>query len=80
MENIFIGDSLTAAGRNLENPFKSVNLAGNGYVIWQITSQLNKTSAYKAENLFILAGTNDVVSSKAFNPAQFEADYTQLLE
>ena len=80
VENIFIGDSLTAAGRNWGTPFKSVNLAGNGYVTWQITSQLNKTSAYKAENLFILAGTNDVVSSRAFNPAQFEADYTQLLE
>ena len=80
VDNIFIGDSITAAGRNWGAPFNSINLAGNGYTVWQITSQVNKTPSYKAENLFILAGTNDVVSGRAFTAAQFEADYTQLLE
>ena len=80
VDNIFIGDSITAAGRNWGSPFTTINLAANGYTVWQVNLQLNRTKDYKATNLFILAGTNDVIGLREFNLDQFEEDYTQLLD
>lgn len=88
LEYIFIGDSITAGGRNWanwigESPLKVKNLAGNGYTTKQIISQATQAIPYKSKYLFVLAGTNDVFSMKdstaKFTIEDFRRDYTKLI-
>jgi lysophospholipase L1-like esterase len=76
----YIGDSITAGGRNWGAPLRTINLAGDGYTVWQIANQLRKVQNYSPERLFILAGTNDIIGDRLFNLKQFELDYTGLLD
>jgi len=62
---VFIGDSITAGGRNwgwrLEgNPLISQNFGGNGYTSSQIIYQAKKAVKLKPGHIFVLAGTNDI--------------------
>lgn len=84
---VFIGDSITAGGRNWGSlidkaPYRTINLAGNGYTTRQILYQVNKASNYNPKYLFVLAGTNDVFALKdsVYNIEQFKKDYKNLVE
>jgi lysophospholipase L1-like esterase len=62
---VFAGDSLMAnrqwgwalAG----NPLAAVNLAKSGATINQVAAQVSTASAYRADFLVVLAGTNDIL-------------------
>lgn len=67
IEYAFVGDSITAGGRNwglrLEsNPFSAKNFAGDGYTVHQISNQVSKALEYEPKWIFIMAGTNDILS------------------
>ena len=79
-QSAYVGDSITAGGRNWGTPLGAINLAGNGYTVWQIEGQLGKAEEYSPKRLFILAGTNDVLGRRPFNPKEFEKDYARLLD
>jgi lysophospholipase L1-like esterase len=84
LEGVFCGDSNMAAGRSwsmrMQNhPFNSINLAGSGYTVSQVSGQVDAARKYHPEYIVILAGTNDILSGE-FNSNSFENDYSQLLE
>ena len=61
---VFCGDSLIAGGHHWGPKLglgylTTRNLAGNGYTIKQITSQVRKAAVYKPDYIFVAAGTND---------------------
>lgn len=67
LEYIFVGDSITKGGDNwgfklVRNPFISKNLAENNYTTNQIVSLVNQALKYSPNYVFIMAGTNDVIS------------------
>ena len=67
LKYVFVGDSITAGGRNWgwrlwDNPLAARNMAGNGYTVWQIEGQVRDAIAkYHPKVIFILAGTNDLL-------------------
>jgi lysophospholipase L1-like esterase len=80
---VFVGDSLTAGthwGWALaRNPLSAANLAEGGTSISQISLQMGKAGNYRAEYLFVLAGTNDIVIHDRTVP-QIAADFEFLLQ
>ena len=80
ISDAYIGDSITAGGRNWGVPFDAINLGGDGYTTWQIEGQIGKTKKYDPDNVFILAGTNDILGRREFDLEQFERDYASLLD
>jgi hypothetical protein len=76
----YVGDSITAGGRNWGAPLGAINLAGDGYTVWQIEDQLAKAEKYSPKRLFILAGTNDILGRRPFSHKEFEKDYARLLD
>lgn len=78
--SVYVGDSITAGGRNWGAPLDAINLAGNGYTVWQIKNQLEKAEIYSPKRLFILAGTNDILGDRPFDERQFELDFARLLD
>jgi lysophospholipase L1-like esterase len=82
----YVGDSITAGGRNWGSFFGAINLAGDGYTVWQIKSQTERAEKYSPKRLFILAGTNDLLERRQCEPkqefdlTQFESDYGSLLD
>ena len=63
---VFAGDSLTANGNwgwmLARNPLSAANLAESGASINEVTVQVARARAYHAEFLFVMAGTNDIVT------------------
>ena len=57
-ETVFIGDSITAAGRSF-NDYRSINLASNGLQTFQIAGEIPKALAYSPRHISVMAGTND---------------------
>ena len=57
-ETVFIGDSITAAGRSF-NDIRSINLGSNGLQTYQIAANVEKARAYSPRHIAIMAGTND---------------------
>lgn len=57
-ETVFIGDSITAAGRSFNDP-RTINLGSNGLQTYQIAENLPKALAYSPRHIAIMAGTND---------------------
>jgi lysophospholipase L1-like esterase len=76
----YVGDSITAGGRNWGAPFEAINLAGSGYTVSQIRNQLPKAATYSPRRIFILAGTNDILGSDSFDPILFRQQYAHLLD
>jgi lysophospholipase L1-like esterase len=62
---VFAGDSLTANRQwgwvLARNPLAAVNLAESGATINEVAVQVRRASAYRADLLLVLAGTNDIV-------------------
>ena len=80
LSSAYVGDSITAGGRNWGTVLGAINLAGDGYTVWQIEGQLGKAEKYSPERIFILAGTNDILGRRPFDLHQFELDYASLLD
>ncbi|CAK6694319.1 GDSL-type esterase/lipase family protein [Synechococcus sp. BA-124 BA4] len=80
IHSVYVGDSITSAGRHWGAALGSINLAEDGYTVRQIGDQLVQAKQYSPERIFMLAGTNDVLSVKTFDPRQFELDYSSLLD
>ncbi len=80
LSSAYVGDSIAASGRNWGTAFDAINLAGNGYTVWQVEGQLEKAQRYSPEKIFILAGTNDILGRRPFDLRQFEVDYSRLLD
>lgn len=80
LSDVYIGDSITAGGRNWGAPFNAINLAASGLTTWQIEGQIKKAIIYDPNNILILAGTNDIIGRRQFDLAQFEQDYASLLD
>jgi len=80
---VFIGDSITAGGRNWGwrlhgNPLASRNLAGNGYTTAQIASQVKIALAYSPDYVLVMAGTNDILNGAP--PEVAVREYRKLLQ
>lgn len=61
-------------------PFNSINLGADGLRAKQIRLQLIKAKRYSPKNLFILAGTNDILGHREdFNLTSFSEDYRELV-
>jgi hypothetical protein len=80
ISSAYVGDSITAGGRNWGSMLGAINLAGDGYTVWQIEGQLGKAETYTPKRIFILAGTNDILGRRPFDLKQFELDYSSLLD
>lgn len=76
----YVGDSITAGGRNWGDVLGAINLAGDGYTVSQIECQLGKALKYSPRRIFILAGTNDILGPRPLDLKQFELDYSHLLD
>jgi lysophospholipase L1-like esterase len=62
---VFLGDSITAGGRNWGwgingNPLDAINLGVSGYTTRQISFLIDKAIAYNPNIIILMAGTNDV--------------------
>lgn len=79
IKDAYIGDSITAGGRNWGSLFNSLNFGGNGYTTWQIENQIASAAKSSPECIFILAGTNDILGKRPFDPQLFEQDYLSLI-
>jgi len=79
---VFAGDSLTAQGNwgwmLARNPFAAANLAENGASINDVAVQLGGARAYHAKFLFLMAGTNDLLTYHQ-TLEQIVCDYGSLL-
>jgi len=70
ISSVHIGDSLTAGGgaywsiRISGKPFDSYNLAGNGYTVRQIYSQVAKALKYQPNYVVVMGGTNDLFDER----------------
>ena len=80
VSSVYVGDSITAGGRNWGSMLGAINLAGDGYTVSQIEGQLGKAETYSPKRVFILAGTNDILGRQATDLKQFELDYNSLLD
>ena len=83
LKYVFVGDSITAGGRNWgwrlwHNPLAARNLAGNGYTVWQIEGQVGTAiNQYHPKVIFMLAGTNDLLGRGGVDQAI--SDYHDVL-
>jgi hypothetical protein len=64
---VHVGDSITSAGGHWSfllgtTPFDSINLAGDGYMVSQVRSQVRKALGYRPAVILVKAGVNDVMS------------------
>lgn len=57
---VFIGDSLTAGGRNF-NDLRDINLGSNGLQTYQIAANMTKALTFAPRHVAIMAGTNDAI-------------------
>lgn len=80
VESAYLGDSLTAGGRNWGEFPNALNLAGDGYLVRQVADQVDKTKPFSPARIYLAAGTNDVLASGEVDLAQFEADYAEMLD
>lgn len=79
LDAIFIGDSITAGGRNWSAFPDALNLGVTNYTVWQIEESLYGVEQYQARNIFIMAGTNDIVGRRGFDAVLFREDYERLI-
>ncbi len=84
---VFIGDSITAGGRNWLNVNKAgignaMNLAGNGYTTKQIIYQALEARKFNPDYICVMSGTNDVLNVKDSTTTvfQFEQEYLKLMD
>lgn len=77
--DVYVGDSITAGGRNWGSFFNALNLGANSYTVDQIEGQISTAARFPPQRIFILAGTNDVLGNSTFDPKSFEEDYASLL-
>ena len=68
-DSVFIGDSLTAGGRNWgwrlgRGPFSSRNLAASGCTVRQVQAQAREALKYKPARVFVMVGTNDLLEER----------------
>lgn len=80
VESAYLGDSLTAGGRNWGDFPDALNLAGDGYFIRQVTGQVDKAKPFSPARIYLAAGTNDILSPGEVDLARFEADYAEMLD
>jgi len=80
LESAYLGDSLTAGGRNWGEFPDALNLAGDGYLVRQVAGQVEKAKPFSPARIYLAAGTNDVLASGEVDLAQFEADYSEMLD
>lgn len=83
IDYVFIGDSITAGGRNWgwrlkHNPLAARNLGESGYMVWQVKNELGQAVRYHPKWIFVLAGTNDLFSRDGINKETID-DYRDLL-
>jgi lysophospholipase L1-like esterase len=83
LEFVFIGDSLTAGGRNwglrlTGNPLSARNLGANGLMIRQVADLVKTAKLYQPRHLFLMAGINDLLVAREPLPSLVE-DYRELL-
>lgn len=84
LKYVFIGDSITAGGRNwgwrLEHhPWGARNLGESGFMVWQVAGELEGAFRYHPKWVFVLAGTNDAFSPEGLNARSLE-DYESMLK
>lgn len=85
---VICGDSLAAGGGHWsallgEMPFRTRNLSGNGYLFFQIASQIqNAKSTYPVNTIVIFGGTNDAFSlyKQRLTEEDVATDLRQLVE
>ena len=89
---VFIGDSITAAGRNWGirlsiNPLSARNLGVSGYTIRQVHDLVSTALTYRPKYIVVTAGTNDVLrmsmGSKGKTNSQMDdlaREYEQMLD
>ena len=83
-EYIFLGDSITAGGRNWGlrlglMPFYTANLGVNGYTIRQVTGLLDTAVKLRPSYIFIMIGTNDILDNRV-SDRQIEEDWRSLIQ
>ena len=78
VKSVYIGDSITAGGRNFFSPFQTINYGANGLLVSQIKGRIPRQGE-KYQQLYILAGTNDAFRND-FDASKFKNDYKSLLE
>ncbi|MEA5620800.1 GDSL-type esterase/lipase family protein [Cronbergia sp. UHCC 0137] len=81
---IFIGDSITAGGRNWGLrlglvPFSTYNLGYNGYTTRQVGGSLDKAIKLSPRYIFIMAGTNDLFD-KRLSDQDIEEDWNKIIQ
>jgi len=88
LEVVVCGDSIGAGGRHWHRrlglaPLRTRNLAGNGYTLHQITSQVSTArTEYQPESLIVFGGTNDAIqlARKRLDPEVIRSDFNALAE
>lgn len=80
---VFIGDSITAGGRNWGwrlwgNPLAARNLGASGATIFQVQAQARVAASYGPQTVYVLAGTNDLLTGRG-TPDEWLADYRGIL-
>jgi lysophospholipase L1-like esterase len=80
VESAYLGDSLTAGGRNWGEFPNALNLAGDGYLVRQVADQVDKAKPFSPARIYLAAGTNDVLASGEVDLARFQADYAEMLD
>ncbi len=80
---VFLGDSITAGGRNWgsrlgDGPLNSINLGVNGYTIRQVVTLLPKALDYHSHFIVITAGTNDLLIDSVDDEAIL-SDWSRLM-
>jgi lysophospholipase L1-like esterase len=81
---VFIGDSITAGGRNWgirlwDNPLAARCLAESGFTVWQIEGEARQAiKNYHPQVIFIMAGVNDLLGEGDRNKAL--QNYSDLLQ
>jgi lysophospholipase L1-like esterase len=83
IDYVFIGDSITAGGRNWgwrlkHNPLAARNLGEGGFMVWQVKNELGQAVRYHPKWIFVLAGTNDLFSRDGINQGTLD-DYRDML-
>jgi lysophospholipase L1-like esterase len=86
LEVAVCGDSIGAGGRHWHRrlglaPLRTRNLAGNGYTLHQITSQVKKARVdYRPKLLIVFGGTNDAIhlAQQRLDPEMIRSDFKAL--
>lgn len=78
VKSVYIGDSITAGGRNFFSPLQTLNYGANGLLVSQVKGRI-PSQGEKYRQLYILAGTNDAFGEE-FDASKFKNDYKSLLE